>query len=415
MKQHEKPNAGGFSMSRKQVCNADVAMKGGDKVRMMRHTADGSGIQSNLGGIGRFALSVALVVSACGGGGASASPTLPASGPTSTAATVGPGEEATLNVSWGGGALHDNYLKAVVEPFMAENPNITVNLLEASNSAEQLGQLRAERASPSLDVVIMDITVAQVAYGEDLFQGLDPSKVPNVADLDPQAQFPDGQGAGVTFDAFVLNYDPTKVSPAPTSWKELLDPKWNNQSAGWPPPDLEGIFLTVAVNTALGHDYKATIDPALDALRAASANFQTWNPTPDTYPMIVDGTLSLAPGYNARAQLSADENPGRIATAYPSEGIVFQINRINLVAGSKNADAAQAFIDYALSPEAQAAFAQAMYYAPTNTKAKTLLPTDVLDRTATAEGLEVITLDWPFIIQNRDAWEQAFKEKVLSQ
>jgi putative spermidine/putrescine transport system substrate-binding protein len=360
---------------------------------------------------------------------AACAPATPASAPASQAAPSVPstsasvsavasqstgGAPVTLNVVFYSGDVHDNYVKAVVEPYIAAHPNVTINLIGADSSAQMLAQLRTEKANPTLDVTMQDLTVAQVGYNEALLQPLDPTIVTNLADLDPQAKFADNQGAGVTFDSFVLCYDPTKVNPAPTSWKDVLDPKFKGQIGTWATPDLEGLFLLIAVDKALGADYKTSIQPALDALHKAADNIQTFAPNPDVYPLIIAGQMQMGTAYNARAQLALDTANGKMAIASPKEGVIFQINRINLVAGSKNAAAAQEFINYALSPEAQAAFTKIMFYSPTNPKAVALLPTDIVNRTASAPGISYIPVDWEFLIKNRDDWDKQYQAQIVN-
>ena len=85
---------------------------------------------------------------------------------------------------------------------------------------------------------------------------------------------------------------------------------------------------------------------------------QTFEPNPDGYTLILNGVVRVATGWNARAQLYSDESKGRIGVLLPPEGSVFQINTINLTAGSKNRAAAVAFINYALSQQAQKAFTE---------------------------------------------------------
>lgn len=367
-------------------------------------------------------VSVVLVMFA--GCGPAASSNAPASQPSiaplqsanqsATPPSAGTGEAVTLNVIFYSGDVHDNYIKAVVDPYMAAHPNVTINLIGADSSAQMLAQMRTEKANPTLDVVMQDLTVAQVGYNEGLLQPLDPTIVTNLADLDPQALFANNQGAAVTFDAFNLCYDPTRVTPAPTSWKDILDPKFKGQIGTWATPDLEGLFLLIAVDKALGADYKTSIQPALDALHTAADNFQTFTPNPDVYPLIVSGQMQVGTGYSARAALALETAGGKMAIAYPSEGTIFQINRINLVTGSKHPAEAQDFINYALSPDAQAAFTKIMFYSPTNKKAVAALPPDVLAKTASAPGITYIPVDWDFLIKNRDEWDKQYQAQIVN-
>ena len=49
------------------------------------------------------------------------------------------------------GLFQDRYTKAVVEPFMKANPGIKVEYFPMPNSAQMLGNLRAQKAAPQAD------------------------------------------------------------------------------------------------------------------------------------------------------------------------------------------------------------------------------------------------------------------------
>jgi putative spermidine/putrescine transport system substrate-binding protein len=264
-------------------------------------------------------------------------------------------------------------------------------------------------------VTIQDTAVSATEYKEGLTQALDPAIVTNLANLLPQARYPQNQGAAWSYDAFVIVYNKSKISSPPTSWKALLDPKYKGQVGAWAPPDLEGIFLIVVLDKALGKNYMNGDQPALQALKAHSQNIQTWAPNPDTYPLIIAGSMELGVGYNARAQFYVNQSGGKLGVVFPSEGIPLQINRINLVKGAPNAKEAQEFINYCLSATAQAAFAKLMYYSPTNAKAP--VPVAVLARTAFGSGVRqhLMFLDYTFIGKVRDAWGNDFTHQVLNQ
>ena len=61
---------------------------------------------------------------------------------------------------------------------------------------------------------------------------------------------------------------------------------------------------------------------------------QTWEPKPDVYTPIINGTADIGIGWNARSQFYHDESKGALAAVLPKEGSVFQVNVLNLVKGS---------------------------------------------------------------------------------
>lgn len=311
------------------------------------------------------------------------------------------------------GIFQDNYMEVVVRPFMQRYPGIRVNYIPARNSAAMLAQLRAQKGNPQVDVVIMDISVARVGTVEDLYAELDPRIVTNLKDLYPEAINKEVLGPAVTFDHLVLIYNPDLVRPAPTSWLELWNPKYRGQVVVPAPPDIQGLSLTIIVNKIMGADYKNTIDPAIAKLKELAPMVQTFEPSPDQYTLVINRTAAMAVAWNARSQLYSDISQGKLKVVLPKEGTVFQINTINLVKGSKNSEAAQLFINYALSPIAQKAFTERMFYAPVN--AKTGVGTQALLRTATApkNREKVIPVDWLYVAAVRDQWLERWRREVI--
>jgi putative spermidine/putrescine transport system substrate-binding protein len=203
------------------------------------------------------------------------------------------------------------------------------------------------------------------------------------------------------------------VTPPPTGFADFWNPAYKGQLALVAAPNIQAIALTILIDHALGADYRKTIDPAVKRLAALGPNVQTWEAKPDNYTVVANGTARLGTGWNARAQLYSDLTKGKLGVLIPAEGSAFQINTINLVAKSKHAAAAQAFINYTLSPEAQAAFTERMFYAPTNKKAA--VSPAALARTATApEAMaKMVPIDWDYVLTVRDAWLNRWRREII--
>jgi putative spermidine/putrescine transport system substrate-binding protein len=218
----------------------------------------------------------------------------------------------------------------------------------------------------------------------------------------------------VTFDHWVLVYDAEKVKPAPTGFADLWDPRFKGQIGLSAMPNIQGIAATVLAAKIAGEDFKTSIDGAMKKLKDLGPSVQTFDPQPDGYTLILGNTLAVASGWNARAQLYHDESKNRLGVVLPKEGSVFQINTINLVAGSKNAEAAQAFIEHALSREAQKRFTESMFYAPVNAKAE-ISPAAMARTAASPENMaKMIALDWDWVTTIRDAWNNRWRREVIA-
>ncbi len=323
-------------------------------------------------------------------------------------------QQASITVAAYAGIFQDNYEPAVVEPFRRANPGIKVTYFSMGNSAQALGQLRAQKANPQVECVMMDVSVAKAASDEGLFEAIDATSVPALAELSPRAFTPGVVAPAVTFDNLVMLYSPQKVTPAPTSWQAFWDPKYKDLIAIPGVPDIVGLgFLMMANKSFGGEDYKS-LEKGFEAVAKLAPNVLTWEPRPDPYTMITNGTAALGVGWNARGQLYAAQSEGKMGVVLPSEGSLFQINVLGLVKGAKQPEAARAFMNHALGAEAQAAFTERMFYAPTNLKAKVSEAALAKTAASPARMAQMLPVDWLEVAKFRESVTQQWRRRVLT-
>jgi putative spermidine/putrescine transport system substrate-binding protein len=313
------------------------------------------------------------------------------------------------------GIFQDNYTRTVVEPFQRAFPDVKVAYAPGGTSAQMVGSVRAQKADPQVDVAIMDVTTSSIGNAEGLFDRLTPAEAPSLAELYPEARAVGGEfGPAVTFDHLVLVFDAQNLKPPITKLADLWRPDLKGLVALAAPPNIQGLALTAMVEKMEGGDYRTSIDGAVKKLRELAPSVQTFEPNPDGYSLILNGVVKVATGWNARAQLYSDETKGRLGALLPPEGSVFQINTINVTAGSKNRAAAVAFANYALSQQAQKAFTERMFYAPTNGKAA--IDPAALARTAASpeNRARMIGVDWTDIVKVRDQWNNRWRREIIS-
>jgi putative spermidine/putrescine transport system substrate-binding protein len=324
-------------------------------------------------------------------------------------------QERSITLGTYSGVFEDNYRAAVVEPFMRAHPGIRVNYFGLPNSAQMLGTLRAQKAAPQIDVMLFDLTFAKAAADENLFDPLPRAQMPVLDELDPQRAFQAGvPGPAVTYDHLALTFSPVRVTPRPDSWQVLWDERYRGKIAFAGVPDLGGISLVLLANLMAGErDYMRTVEPGIASVVKMAPNVLNFEPQPDSYSFIVNGTSWLGYGWNARAQLYAKRYPGQIEGIVPKEGSVAIMNMINLVRGSAQPDAARAFIAYALGVEAQGAFAEQMFYGPVNTKV--VLSAEAQQRIATPEQRAAwLPVDWLEVARIRERINEQWRRRVLT-
>jgi putative spermidine/putrescine transport system substrate-binding protein len=329
-----------------------------------------------------------------------------------SASAQAPSGEITLQAY--AGIFQDNYTAAVIEPFQKKYPGVKVTYFQGGSSAQMLANLRAQKTSPQIDVTIQDVSVQKIANDEGLYAELDPAEIPSLGELFPQAKVAGKFGPAVTFDHFTLIYATEQVKPAPTGIKDLWDPKNKGLIAFAAAPDIIGLTLTILTTKMEGSDYKQSIDPGVKKLKELAPMVQTFEPQPDNYTLIINGTARMGVAWNARSQIYSDLSKGKLGVILPAEGSVFQINTINLTAGSKNPAAAKAFINYALSAEAQKAFTERMFYGPVNAKAE-VSPAALKRTAASPESMaKMVPVDWIYVSTVRDRWNERWRREIIS-
>lgn len=309
------------------------------------------------------------------------------------------------------GVFQDKYTEAVIKPFEAAHPGVTVKYYTTGNAASMLGAIRAQASSPQTDVVIFDASVGLIGNKEGLLSPLSEKDIPNMADLVPQATVEKGFGPAVTFDNFVIAYNSEKVKAAPTSVKVFWDKAYAGRISVNSMPNILGTAMTALTSVSEGEDFTKSINKAVAKLTTLAPAIQTFDPKPDQYTQILNGEVDLAIGWNARAQYYDKSSNGKLKVALPSEGSILQINSINLVKGDPNEKAAKVFINYALSAEAQKAFTEAMFYAPVN--AKTKLNEEATKRTAVDQMAKMVPFDWSWATTVQDAWTQQWRRRIV--
>lgn len=311
------------------------------------------------------------------------------------------------------GIFQEQYTAGVIAPFQAASGN-RVQYFAPGTSAQMLGTLRAQKADPQVDVVIMDTTTAALACAEGLVEKITPAEMPVLNQIDAQARTAGGEcGPGVTFDHLVMIYDTKAINPAPTRFMDMANPALRGRVSVSAPPNIQGLVLTAILAHANGGDWR-NLRNAIPGLKEIAANAQTFDPKPDGATMILNDQIAFATGWNARSQLYSLQSQGRIGVVLPQEGTAFQINTINVVAGSRNAAAARAFMAHALSAEAQKAFTERLFYGPTNTTAQ--ISPEARARTAQSGEFtgRVIPLDWVEMQRVRETWNQRWRREVIT-
>jgi iron(III) transport system substrate-binding protein len=281
----------------------------------------------------------------------------------------------------------EEWCAANTEAF-TEKTGIAASFVRLS-SGEAAARLEAGKASPEFDVWHGGPADGYVAAAD---RGLlEPYQSPGATAIRPEWKASDGSWTGVYVGVlgFCSNSEVLAKNglAQPTSWQDLTDPRFaKNISVAHPSTSGTG-FTALWTQVALAGD-----DPAkgLEFMLSLRPNILQFTKS-GVGPVQQAGRGEIATGivFSHDCVRSQEEGLSNLQVSFPSEGTGYEVGGVALVKGASNPDAAKAYIDWSLTPEAQG-LGQTVgsYQVPTNPEAA------VSDKSAKLDDLKLVDYDF---------------------
>ncbi len=250
------------------------------------------------------------------------------------------------------------------------------------DNEDMMGKVTAS-GGKGYDVVFASSPFVEALAHLGLIADLDHSKIPNLANLFPQAQdlpYDPGNKHSVpyTWGTTGLCYRSDLLTQAPTSWDDLLKP--TDALKGKITMLSTDRWLMAAGFKALGYSVNSTNADELaktkDLLIAAKKNLLAYDDT-TFYSKLVTGEAILVHAWDGWCNFGVAENPA-IKFVIPKEGSDLFVDTMVVTAASEHKDAAHAFINYVLRPDIHASIMAFTLYKVPNQKALEVLDQSLL-------------------------------------
>jgi spermidine/putrescine-binding protein len=312
-----------------------------------------------------FALvTLAVTLTSCGGTAGTTSSAAP------TAASSGP-VAGTLTLF----AYNDGFAAGYIKPFRDMYPGLTLKTSAYASGDEAIAKLRAGFRADVINLCAEEDAATAVRLG--LVRPLDTSRIKDWNRIFPAfyklpgVTQPDGKHYMVPVDAGVTGiiYNKDKVSPAPTAFKDLFDPKYKGRVAmiDYPVTAIEIGALVLGYADPINlTDQQLTNVKNLYIQAKKAGQFRTfYSGAADIVSLYKTGEVVLSPGYtdNEYDVEHAGVNSG---FAIPSEGQFLWTCGYGISSTAQNVDAAYALLNYYLSTQAEAYEAKTWHYMVTN-------------------------------------------------
>ena len=225
------------------------------------------------------------------------------------------------------------------------------------NSGQSLAQLVAEKASPVADMTYLGITFGIQAKKDGVVAAYKPAFWNEIPDglKDPEGYWFSIHSGTL---GFMVNVDALKGKPIPRSWADLLKPEYKGLVGYLDPASaFVGYVGAVAINNARG----GTLDnftPAIEYFKALKKN-EPIVPKQTSYARVLSGEIAILLDYDFNAYRAKYKDKANVEFVIPAEGTAIVPYVMSLVAKAPNADNGKKALDFVMSNEGQAIWANA--------------------------------------------------------
>jgi putative spermidine/putrescine transport system substrate-binding protein len=225
------------------------------------------------------------------------------------------------------------------------------------NSGQTLAQLVAEKASPVADMAYYGVTFGIQARKEGVTAPFKPSAWAEIPD---GLKDPDGHWFTIHSGTlgFMVNVDALKGKPIPRSWADLLKPEYKGLIGYLDPASaFVGYVGAVAVNNARGGSLD-NFGPAIDWFKALKKN-DPIVPKQTSYARVLSGEIAILLDYDFNAYRARYKDRANVEFVIPAEGTLVVPYVMSLVNRGPNAANGRRALEFVLSDEGQAIWANA--------------------------------------------------------
>jgi spermidine/putrescine transport system substrate-binding protein len=335
----------------------------------MRHTP----VRRRAGAGVALAASLALVLSACGGGGEDES-----AEPTEIDTEADLSGQTIVVSNW------DGYMPENIGDIVKDETGATVEVTNHATNEELVAKVTGS-GGEGLDVIFGSQPYLEAFAEEGLLEPIDPQYLENWDNLDPKAQElaeVDGQTyfAPYTWGTTGICYREDLVDEPPTSWMDLLEPA--DEYKGKVTMMGTERWAVLPAQKALGYSVNTTDEEEMaevqDLMVKAKPNLLAYDDT-TFYERLISGEAVMVEAWDGWCNYGTGENPD-IKFAVPEEGADLWVDAMAILKSSDSKDAAYAFVDAILDAENHAWAAENILYIVPNDAAMDLLPAELTDQ-----------------------------------
>lgn len=330
----------------------------------------------------------------------------------------GPKEEDPVKLThfvWVGGG-QGIIPREVVPIYEAAHPNVSIELYEGTNSVTYPKMVAAKEADPHNPLInfgFFNVDATVKGHQAGMWESLDPEKIPNMNDIPKKWWRPENRGISWGVTQVGLMYNSDQVTDPPTSWLDLLDPKYQGKVVMM---DYSFNMFLVTIARSLGGDEKND-EEAWKLITEAAKHGQFLafgSSNEDVKSPVVRGEALIAPWFASQVQSWVEDEGVPVAIAEPKEGFMAFPLFFQIVTGSTEAqiNVASDIINTYLAPDIISRYGSITRTPVTSTKAKLDEEVAAIPAFSTEAVERAMTLDWDTIAARDVEWRERWDREV---
>lgn len=233
----------------------------------------------------------------------------------------------------------------------------------------QIAIMRAQKASPTYSVMMMDDVGIPLARAEDLIVALPREKVPNLERALPRFVLNDGYAVAFSMSACAPCCNTQATRPI-ESYAELWDPRFRGRMVAASAKFNQSVMLLIAAAAVVTgkplEQAQFLTDQAWEKMAELKPNIQTlYDNSTTAILQLSQGQFDIDGPEFSKTVLPYKMRGAPVDMCYPKEGSFAGVNCMTLVKNAPDPDLGAAFINRMLEPSVQKGLAEATYAAPT--------------------------------------------------
>jgi putative spermidine/putrescine transport system substrate-binding protein len=319
--------------------------------------------------------------------------------------------EKLIISSWGG-SWKDLIAETVGKKFTAET-GVEVEFI-TGGTIDRLNKAKLAKGDPESDITFTTAHVGWLYANDGLYETLDFTKIPNTANLVPQAKISPYHIGSWSY-VYTIGYRPDLVPAGITfeSWADLWKPELKGKIAA---PDFDASHLIVVAAKLAGAD-AANWEKGQALLKTLKPNFKSfYSDDAGSQQLMQSGEAPVQVMLSMNAYYLQSEGVN-VKLAIPKEGAVLGVDSVGIMAGSKKTELAYKFINALLDPDIQTQIATLKKGSPVVTNAKLDAATAKLPGVFTTPeqwNKEALVIDNKLRAEKTGEWRKWFTENVIN-